>query len=199
MSTQNTLLSDQFQEAFNYAFKLHRNQIRKGSDVPYLSHLMSVAALVLENGGDEEEAIAALLHDAVEDQGGLETLDQIRQLFGERVASIVEECTDSFSTPKPPWRDRKLNYLQRLEYASTSALIVSLADKLHNIQSLLFVYLRDGEEIWKRFRGGKEGTLWYYHQLSSTFHTHGENPMLTEFDRVLGRLDRLIENGNEEK
>jgi (p)ppGpp synthase/HD superfamily hydrolase len=170
MSTQDPLLSDQFQEAFNYAFKLHRNQIRKGSDVPYL------------------------LHDAVEDQGGLETLDQIRQLFGEKVASIVEECTDSFSTPKPPWRERKLNYLQRLDHASTSALRVSLADKLHNLRSLLFAYLRDGEKIWKRFRGGKEGTLWYYHQLSSAFHAHVDNVMISEFDRVLRRLDRLIEN-----
>jgi (p)ppGpp synthase/HD superfamily hydrolase len=199
MSTQDPLLSDQFQEAFNYAFKLHRNQIRKGSYIPYLSHLMAVAALVLESGGDEEEAIAALLHDAVEDQGGFDTLLQIRELFGERVASIVEECTDSFSIPKPPWRDRKLDYLQRLEHASPSALRVSLADKLHNIRSLSSAYFRDGEEIWKRFRGGKEGTMWYYHQLSTTFHKHGETQMLTEFDRVLGRLDRLIENKHEEQ
>jgi (p)ppGpp synthase/HD superfamily hydrolase len=194
MSFQNSSLSDRFQEAFNFAFKLHRNQIRKGSHIPYITHLMAVAALVLENGGDEEEAIAALLHDAVEDQGGLETLEQIRSRFGESVAYIVKECSDSFSTPKPPWRERKLNYLNKLESASPSVLRVSLADKLHNIRSLLSIYLQDGEEIWERFRGGKEGTLWYYHQLSRTFQLHGENIMLSEFNDVLNRLDRIIES-----
>jgi (p)ppGpp synthase/HD superfamily hydrolase len=194
MSFQNSSLSNRFQEAFNFAFKLHRNQIRKGSKIPYLTHLMAVATLVLENGGNEEEAIAALLHDAVEDQGGLETLEQIRNRFGEGVAYIVKECSDSFSTPKPPWRERKLNYLNKLESASPSVLRVSLADKLHNIRSLLSIYLQDGEEIWERFRGGKEGTLWYYHQLSRTFQLHGENIMLSEFNDVLNRLDRIIES-----
>lgn len=190
-------LSDQYQEAFDFAFQLHKNQIRKGSFVPYISHLMAVSVLVLENGGDEEEAIAALLHDAVEDQGGLKTLSEIKERFGDRVASIVEECSDSFSSPKPPWRERKEKYLHKLENAPTSVLRVSLADKLHNIQSLYLTYLRDGEETWNRFRGGKEGTMWYYHQLSKKFHQHGKNAMLEDFDRILNQLDLTVERDEE--
>jgi (p)ppGpp synthase/HD superfamily hydrolase len=193
MSYQAALLSDQFQKAFDYAFKLHRNQIRKGSNIPYLSHLLAVAALVLEDGGDEAEAIAALLHDAVEDQGGFETLNQIKVHFGETIASIVEECSDSFTTPKPPWRERKLEYLKKLSSASPSGLKVSLADKLHNIRSLILAYQKYGEAIWRNFRGGKEGTMWYYHQLSGIFHQHGENVMLAEFDHALRQLDQMIE------
>jgi (p)ppGpp synthase/HD superfamily hydrolase len=193
MSPQTYVLSDQFKEAFDYAFTLHRSQIRKASNVPYLSHLMAVAALVLEDDGDEEEAIAALLHDAVEDQGGLQTLEQIRVRFGDRVAKIVEECSDTFSSPKPPWRERKLNFLHSLSKANPSVLKVSLADKLHNLRSLLSGYCRDGEEIWKRFRGGKDGTLWYHHQLSKAFHQHVENDMLAEYDRVLNILEGMIE------
>jgi len=192
MSFQAASLSDQFQKAFDYAFKLHRNQIRKGSNIPYISHLLAVTALVMEDGGDEEEAIAALLHDAVEDQGGLETLNQIKVHFGERVASIVEECSDSFTTPKPPWRDRKSKYLENLSSASPSVLKVSLADKLHNIRSLILAYQKEGQAIWSNFRGGKEGTMWYYHQLSNIFHRHGENVMLAEFDHALGQLDQLV-------
>ncbi|OGO18244.1 MAG: phosphohydrolase [Chloroflexi bacterium RBG_16_48_8] len=187
-------LSDRFQEAFNFAFQLHKNQIRKGSDVPYITHLMAVAVLVLENGGDEEEAIVALLHDAVEDQGGLKTLDLIRQRFGEKVASIVEKCSDSFSTPKLPWRDRKESHLHCLVGASPAVLRVSLADKLHNLKSLYSAYRRDGEEIWKHFRGGKEGTLWYYHELSKMFHKEGENIMLSDFDQLLDQFDRMVES-----
>lgn len=192
MSFPAVSLSDQFQKAFDYAFKLHRDQIRKGSNIPYLSHLLAVTALVMEDGGDEEEAIAALLHDAVEDQGGLETLNHIKVHFGERVASIVEECSDSFTTPKPPWRVRKSKYLEKLSTASPSVLKVSLADKLHNIRSLILAYQKEGQAIWSNFRGGKEGTMWYYHQLSIIFHRHGENVMLAEFDHALSQLDQLI-------
>jgi (p)ppGpp synthase/HD superfamily hydrolase len=198
MSLQTLTLSENFKEAFNYAFMLHKNQIRKGTNVPYLSHLMAVAVLVLENGGDEEEAIAALLHDAVEDQGGLQTLEEIKRRFGERVSTIVEGCTDSFSIPKPPWRERKLRYLRNLTHASGSILKVSLADKLHNIHSMTHAYQEYREQIWERFRGGKDGTLWYYHQLSRTFHRHGENAMLAEFDRILHQLETLIESEGRE-
>jgi (p)ppGpp synthase/HD superfamily hydrolase len=193
MSLHDSSLGDPFEEALIYAFRLHRNQIRKGTSIPYFSHLMGVAAIVLEDGGDEDETIAALLHDAVEDQGGFETLAEIERRFGKKVASIVEECSDSFSTPKPPWKERKIKYLQNLKSASPSALKVSLADKLHNIRSLTLSYLQDGENMWKNFRGGKEGTLWYYHELSKKFHQHGENILLSEFDQSLHHFDGLIE------
>ena len=185
-------LSEKFRSAIDFAFQLHKDQIRKGSNVPYISHLMAVTGLVLESGGDEDEAIAAVLHDAVEDQGGLATLEEIRCRFGDKVASIVKECSDSFSTPKPPWRERKEKYLQKLETASPSVLKISLADKFHNIRSLYWAYLRYGEKTWANFRGGKEGTLWYYHELSKVFHKHNANFMLQEFDRYLEQLEKEI-------
>jgi len=191
-------ISDCFIEAFNYAFQLHKDQVRKGSRVPYITHLMAVAALVIENGGDEDEAIAALLHDAVEDQGGLETHNQIRQRFGEVVASIVKECSDTCSTPKPPWRERKEKYLIHLEHASPKSQRVSLADKLHNLRCIYFDYQRDGEGLWERFSGKKEGTLWYYHALSQTFHKITENMMLADFDHTLKQLDQIIETKSRE-
>jgi (p)ppGpp synthase/HD superfamily hydrolase len=185
-------LSEKFQSAMDYAFQLHKDQIRKGSNVPYISHLMAVTGLVLESDGDEDEAIAAVLHDAVEDQGGLATLEDIRRRFGEKVASIVKDCSDSFSTPKPPWRERKEKYLQKLETASPSVLKISLADKFHNIRSLYWAYLQQGEKTWDKFRGGKVGTLWYYHELSKAFHKHKANILLLEFDRYLELLDKEI-------
>ena len=187
-------LSDRFNEAFNFAFHLHRYQLKKGSHIPYITHLMAVAALVVENGGDEDEAIAGLLHDAVEDQGGLETLEQIRQQYGDEVASIVMECSDTSVTPKPPWRERKEKYLVHLEHASPKALRVSLADKVHNIRCIFFDYQRDGEDLWERFTGKKDGTLWYYHSLSKAFHKVTDNVMLADFDHTLYLLDEMIED-----
>jgi (p)ppGpp synthase/HD superfamily hydrolase len=194
MSEYVQTLGAKFQDAFDFAFQLHKSQIRKGSNVPYISHLMSVTGLVLEDGGDEDEAIAALLHDAVEDQGGLATLEEIRNRFGEKVASMVKECSDSFSIPKPPWIERKEKYLKKLITASPSVLRISLADKLHNIRSLYWAYLQSGEKIWEKFRGGKDGTLWYYHELSKVFHRHENNVMLQEFDRLLLQLDEETKN-----
>jgi hypothetical protein len=162
-------LTSRFDEAFVMASGLHRNQFRKGTGIPYVSHLMAVAALVIENGGDEDQAIAALLHDAVEDQGGGETLARIRQQFGERVARIVSDCTDAWKKPKPDWSERKINYLNKLSGKHRDSLLVSLADKVHNARAIRNDYGEIGDELWKRFAGDKNGTIWYYRELARIF------------------------------
>lgn len=172
--------TDHFLSALKYAFHLHKNQVRKSKDIPYFAHLMGVTAMVLEAGGDEEEAIAALLHDAVEDQGGRARLTEIQELFGKGVADIVDGCTDAYQTPKPPWRDRKEAYLQHLENASPSVILVSLADKVHNARSIYHDLKKEGPLVWERFNGGKEGTLWYYRRLVEMFQPHADQyPILT--------------------
>lgn len=149
-------LSTRFDEALIFASRLHAKQVRKGSGIPYISHLLAVTALVLEHGGGEDEAIAALLHDAIEDQGGDATRQEIRRRFGEVVVEIVNGCTDTDSTPKPPWRERKEAYIAHLPTATSSILLVSAADKLHNVRSILNDYRVVGEEIWQRFKAGKQ-------------------------------------------
>ncbi len=162
-------LSERYQAALKMAFELHQNQPRKGSGVPYFAHLISVSALILENGGSENQAIAGLLHDAVEDQGGLETLEKINTKFGEEVAEIVDGCTDAYTQPKPPWEERKLSYLEKLKTKSDSILLVSLSDKVHNARTILRDLQEDGDKVWERFKGNKAGTLWYYQSLANIF------------------------------
>lgn len=186
-------LTQRFKEALDYALELHGDQQRKGSDTPYVAHLLAVASLVLEDGGDEEQAIAALLHDAPEDRGGRETLRSIRQRFGDRVADIVDGCTDTYETPKPPWRQRKEGYLEHLQTASEEVRRVSLADKLHNARSILTDLLRCGDHVWTRFNGGKDGTLWYYRSLLQVFRSRNNSPLVTELGWVLQRIDSLIQ------
>ncbi|HYA36028.1 MAG TPA: HD domain-containing protein [Candidatus Binataceae bacterium] len=173
-------MTDRFSEALVYAHEAHRSQFRKSTTIPYISHLMSVASLVLENGGDEDEAIAALLHDTAEDQGGAQRLDDIRTRFGGRVAKIVEACSDSLETPKPPWRKRKERYLAHLRTADSSVLRVSSADKLHNIRSILSDWKQIGDQVWKRFHAGKDDQLWYYTELLKTFQAGDAEPSLVE-------------------
>lgn len=163
-------LSDRFDDALAYASRLHREQERKGSGIPYIAHLMSVSALVLENGGDEDQAIAGLLHDAAEDQGGEAQLAIIRERFGPVVAEIVADCTDAWVEPKPPWRARKEAYLATLDRKADRSLLVSLADKTHNAEAILADKLAIGEAIFDRFTGKREGTVWYYDQLAQFFH-----------------------------
>lgn len=189
-SNNKIILSSRFQTAFDFAFQLHASQNRKGSGVPYISHLMAVTALVIEDGGDEDQAIAALLHDAVEDQGGIHTLEEIQNRFGERVAFIVKGCTDTFITPKPPWRERKETYLSHLLQAPKDVRRVSLADKLHNAQSILRDLRKDGDSIWERFNGGKEGTLWYYNTLVEIFQQIDGSSMVVELTRVVGEIQQ---------
>jgi len=185
-------LTTRFQKAIEYAAFLHTGQMRKGTDIPYIAHLLGVTALVLEEGGDEEEAIAALLHDAVEDQGGQATLEEIRKRFGERVARIVEACSDSDTIPKPPWRERKERYIAHIRHAPSDVRRVSLADKLYNARAILADFRRVGEKVWERFTGGREGTLWYYRELVKTFREAGPGFMAEELDRVVTELERLV-------
>ncbi|MBA3533716.1 MAG: HD domain-containing protein [Ardenticatenales bacterium] len=160
------MLTSRFEEALVYANHLHATQLRKGRGIPYIAHLLAVASIALEFGANEDEAIAALLHDAVEDQGGAETLAAIRERFGEEVAAIVWGCSDTDMTPKPPWQERKEAYLAHLPHASGSIRLVSAADKVHNLRTIIEDYLVLGDELWERFRGGKEGTLWYYRAIA---------------------------------
>lgn len=183
------LLGARFEQALIYAHRLHRRQIRKGSGVPYVSHLLSVAALVLEDGGGEDEAIAALLHDAVEDQGGRETLEVIRRDYGEAVASIVASCTDAEGHPRPPWRERKERYVAHIPHASPEARRVSLADKLHNARTIVLDRARVGEAIWDRFSAGKAGSLWYYRALAEAFLENSPGVLADELARVVRALE----------
>jgi (p)ppGpp synthase/HD superfamily hydrolase len=182
-------LGPRFDRAFALARELHSDQQRKATAIPYISHLMAVAALVLEDGGDEDEAIAALLHDAVEDQGGPATLERIRGEFGDRVAMIVAACSDTDVVPKPPWRERKEAYIAHLRDPGLPAgtLRVSLADKLHNARSILFD-LRARHDVFARFNAGPDEQCWYYDALATAFSELCESPMAAELRRVVDEL-----------
>jgi GTP pyrophosphokinase len=185
-------LSERFDQALAFAAELHRNQSRKGTKIPYVAHLLAVTALVLEHGGDEDEAVAALLHDAIEDQGrGGATRQEIRRRFGDRVVEIVAGCTDTDKDPKPPWRERKEKYLAHLRSASPSVRLVTAGDKLHNARSLLEDYRELGESVWNRFNGGKEGTLWYLRSVVGELNADGTTPLVRELERVVAELERL--------
>lgn len=185
------MLSQRFTDALIYATQLHATQIRKGSGVPYISHLLGVTSIALEYGANEDEAIAALLHDAIEDQGGAATREEIRRRYGDTVTAIVDGCTDTDATPKPPWQERKEAYIAHIPTASASVRLVSAADKLHNARSILQDYRVLGEEVWSRFKGGKEGSLWYYRALVEAFRTAGSTPLVEELDRVVSELEQL--------
>jgi (p)ppGpp synthase/HD superfamily hydrolase len=193
------LLDGEFLRAFEYALRKHRTQKKKGSRIPYIEHLMGVCSVVLHYGGGQDEAIAALLHDAVEDQGGKPVLEEIKREFGPRVAHLVEGCTDSDSTPKPPWRERKENYIRHVASADAGVRLVSAADKLHNSRAILADYRRVGEQVWSRFQGGREGTLWYYAELVKAFRAAPADPrvdpLVSELERVVGKLHRKAEAG----
>ena len=183
-------LGKKLEEAFRYAAKHHAGQARKGTAVPYLSHLMAVTSLVLEAGGDEEMAIAALLHDVVEDCGGMPRLREVRKLFGPRVGKIVEGCTDSFGEPKPDWIERKKFYLREVKSADAETRLVSASDKLHNVRTIIADYRKDGERIWQRFSGKREGTLWYYRALSNEY-KRSPNRNTRELEIAVSELERL--------
>ena len=169
------MMDEKFEEALVFAARLHRDQRRKGVNTPYVAHLMSVSALVLEFGGDQVQAIAALLHDSVEDQakafGGAEQLrEEIRRRFGEEVLEIVNACTDADVEPKPPWRARKEQYIAHLREVAPRALLVSACDKLHNARAIVTDIERAGaEDVFSRFTGRRDGTQWYYESLAKTF------------------------------
>ncbi len=189
-------LTEHFDRAVQYANRIHADQTRKGTDVPYMTHLLGVASLVLENGAQsEEEVIGALLHDAAEDQGGRPRLEDIREQFGEQVAHIVDACTDSYESPKPPWRERKEAYVthvrERVEPGGDEpALRVSLADKLHNTRAILADVRESGDAVFERFNGKKDGTIWYYAGLVDAFRGF-PNRMVGELEREVTELRRL--------
>jgi (p)ppGpp synthase/HD superfamily hydrolase len=188
-----TLLTGRFDDALAWASALHRTQVRKGTPIPYVAHLLAVASLALEAGATEDEAIAALLHDAVEDQGGAPILAEIRARYGAAVADIVDGCTDTDQDPKPAWRPRKEAYLAHLPAASASVRLVSVCDKVHNARSILADYRVYGEQLWPRFSGGREGTLWYYRELAKAYRKAGmSGGLLDELERTIEELHRLV-------
>lgn len=195
----NKMLGKKFDEAIALAADLHRDQIRKDAPIPYISHLMAVAGIVLESNAYhpmenlEDVAIGALLHDVIEDQGHKIDLEQIRSRFGDTVHRIVLECSDAVVTEegqeKPPWKERKTKYLSNIASKSTETLLVSCADKLHNARCIMFDYDRVGDRTWDRFNAGKEGTIWYYKSLAEEFEkTWPENPLLPDFQALVQRM-----------
>ncbi len=188
-------LSDRFTNALVFATELHAHQTRKGnSNTPYIAHLLAVASLVLEYGGTEDEAIAALLHDAIEDQGGATAREEIRQRFGDTVTAIVDGCTETDITPKPPWQHRKEAYLAHIATGSYSVRLVAAADKLHNVRSLLQDYHRLGEALWTRFAGGKAGSLWFYRACVTALQQAEPLPIIDELDRAVAQLEHLAQS-----
>ncbi len=190
-------LSTRFCDALAYAATLHADQRRKVSGVPYVAHLLSVAGIALHYGADENEAIAALLHDAIEDQGGATTREAIRRRFGRAVVEIVDGCTDADTVPKPPWRQRKEAYLARLRHSPAPVRLVLASDKLDNTRALLHEYRLRGESLWGCFRGGRDGTLWYYRAVADVLRESGTTPVVEELDRTVSQLERLTSQPRE--
>jgi (p)ppGpp synthase/HD superfamily hydrolase len=185
------ILSSRFEEGLTYAARLHASQLRKGGSIPYVAHLLGVASIALQYGADEDEAIAALLHDAIEDQGGAATREEIRRRFGDKVVEIVDGCTDADSFPKPPWQRRKETYIAHIRNAPASVRLVSACDKLQNARAILADHRVLGDSLWRRFSGGKDGTLWYYRALVEVFREAGTSPLVEELDRVVSEIERL--------
>jgi len=182
---------DRFSEALVFACRLHADQRRKVFGEPYTAHLLGVAALVLAHGGNEDEAIAALLHDAIEDQGGPTARSEIRRRFGAGVAEIVDGCSDADTTPKPPWRKRKETFLARLAAAPPSVRLVTAADKLDNARALARGYRSLGKSLWSHFRGGRDGTLWYHRAVADVLAAVERTELVDELDRTVSELERL--------
>jgi (p)ppGpp synthase/HD superfamily hydrolase len=193
----NEVLGPRFEQALAYAHTVHAAQRRKGSDTPYIAHLLAVAALVIEDAAGvdalrEDEVIAALLHDAAEDQGGEARLADIRGRFGDRVADIVAACSDTFETPKPPWRERKQAYLDHLAQETDPGILrVSLADKVNNSRAIVTDYRRLGEKLWERFSRDAD-TPRYYRSLVGIFSERMPGPLTDELTRAVAQLDELV-------
>lgn len=186
--------SQRFEEALTYAYKLHSLQTRKGGDVPYVSHLLAVCGLVMEYGGDEDQAIAALLHDAVEDQGGRPTAREIERRFGPNVRRLVEGCTDTDKIPKPPWLERKKAYVAHVRASPADVRLVSCCDKIHNARTILEDFRCVGRSVFSRFQVGPNQTLWYYQSLIDAFREAGGPVRPTdELERIVLALQGELE------
>jgi (p)ppGpp synthase/HD superfamily hydrolase len=191
------LLTDRFDRALRMASDHHRSQLRKGTEIPYLSHLLGVTSLVLEMGGTEDEAVAALLHDAVEDGGGEPMLERIRAEFGADVARIVFANSDTIVEPKPPWLERKRAYVESVADKQSDELRVSLADKLHNTRAILRDFRTHGNVVWTRFSAGQRGVRWYYRAMYDALDARRDDlgpaaqPVLDDLGYTIDELDRL--------
>ena len=185
-----TKLSGRLDDAFRYAREVHATQSRKGTATPYIGHLMGVASIVIDDGGTEEEAIAALLHDAAEDQGGRTRLADIQQRFGETVATIVEDCTDSWDEPKRPWAERKRAYVEHARKLPASSLRVSAADKVHNAYAILRDLRNTGEAVWNRFNATPDDVMAYYEGLVRAYREAGGGRLVDELDRIVRGIRR---------
>jgi (p)ppGpp synthase/HD superfamily hydrolase len=183
-------LTKKLSQAFGYAHEVHAQQVKTGTSVPYLGHLMGVSSIVLDDGGSEDEAVAALLHDAAEDHGGRERLDDIRSRFGDAVARIVEDCTDSWDTPKPPWLVRKQTYIQHARTLPLGSLRVSAADKVHNTYSILRGLRNTGEKVWERYEVGADDVLSYYESLARAYREAGGGRLVEELERIVRGIQR---------
>lgn len=184
--------SQQFADALAFANEKHADQGRKGSNDPYIGHLLAVCSLVIEDGGSEEEAIAALLHDVAEDQGGEPMLAEVETRFGPTVRRIVAACSDTFETPKPDWNTRKRDYVATMPDKQPDELRVSLADKVHNARSILFDFRKEGDGLWERFRADRRQVLWYYRALADVFVERIPGPLADELERVVGELETMV-------
>jgi (p)ppGpp synthase/HD superfamily hydrolase len=184
---------NRIQNALVYAAWLHEGQRRKLSGEPYLAHLLAVASLVMEDGGSEDETIAALLHDAVEDQGGQSAREEILRRFGAKVLDIVDGCSDSVGRPKRPWRERKELHIERLAVASSSVRRIVAADKLHNARSIIREYAEHGESLWENFHGGRDGKLWYFRAGLDVLARAGRTPTVDELTGVVEQMESLGE------
>jgi (p)ppGpp synthase/HD superfamily hydrolase len=189
-------ISEKFQEALIYATRVHGNQIRKKTGIPFIAHILGVTAIAMEYGANETEAIGAILHDTVEDCGGMKRLQDIREKFGEDVAGIVDGCTDTYEAPKPPWLERKrayIEHLKQLKQSDSSTRLVSASDKLHNTRAILAELRRHGLGVFERFSGKMDGTLWYYRTLVTTFRRHGDHAdLIDELDRVVSEIEKFV-------
>lgn len=182
------MLTHRFDDALSFAAATHLVQTRKCSNVPYISHLMAVCALTLEYGGDEDCAIAALLHDAVEDQGGELMATQIKARFGARVHDIVLECSDTTELPKPPWFERKKAYVAGIATKSDDALLVTTCDKVHNVSTILYDLHSVGLKVFERFSASRPEVIWYYRALADRIHARRPDALS---ERLLDTVDRL--------
>jgi (p)ppGpp synthase/HD superfamily hydrolase len=183
-------LGKRLDDGLGYALRLHRKQQRKGKNVPYAAHLLGTAGTVLDFGGDEAQAVAALLHDAAEDHGGRPRLDKIRRRFGRDVAAMVEDCTDTFEQVKPPWRPRKEAYLASLPGKDARSLLVSAADKLDNARAIVADLRQHGPATLERFHGKRE-TVWYFQELVKTFSDLEVGPIAAELAAAVKEMAAL--------
>ncbi len=189
MGEPNWTPSPRFEKALAFAVGKHRDQERKGSNAPYLGHLLGVCSIVIDAGGSEDEAVAALLHDVAEDAGGEATLDEIRDEFGPDVRRIVAACSDTFEIPKPEWRPRKEEYIATIAHKAPDERLVSLADKVHNATAILNDYRAIRDHLWVRFREGKKSQLWYYRALADAFAEVDDGPLVAQLDAVVSQLE----------